>query len=186
MTKQSFIKRIVIPIAVVAVPMIGSLYAYEASAMISNRTFKTIILYPAIVIMFISIWMGPIVGNTMAFFRGATLKERFLVSFFTPAIWIIKVYLSFIGIYSFAELVFLLFHPLIVGNLGVNLLIMGISELICRKRYNNRNPEKRYAVFSPSSISITAVGLLITFLGLYNGGHTYYFVYMDVYSFIFL
>ena len=134
--------------------------------------------------MFLSIWLGALFANTVAFIRGADQGERIFVSFAVPVIWIIKTYTHFIGIYSFTELIYLVSHPFIFGNIGVTLLCIGISEIICRSLYRRRNQD--ISLFQPVNTAFLIAGLIISILGLWNGGHAYYYHYMDLYSALFL
>ena len=184
MEKQSAIRRIIVPIIPVLAAMIISINAYDFSMKIPAGTLKTIVVYVSVLIMFASVWLGPLLANTLAFFRGATFTERMLASLVTPAVWIAKTYTWFIGIYSFGELAYLILHPFVLGNIGVNLLCAGISELICRGRV--RKHGGGIPLFAAGNMSVLAAGIVITFAGLWNGGHTYYYYYMDVYTWLFL
>jgi hypothetical protein len=184
MEKQSLIRRIVVPAAVPLGLMIISINVYDVTGAIRNSLLQGIAVYVSALLMFATIWLGPLFVNTLAFFRGAGFTERLLASFITPLVWIAKTYAHFIGIYSFGELVFLSLHPLILGNIGVNLLCVGISELICRHQWRRRGGNIPLLAL-PNTAALVA-GLVITFAGLWNGGHTYYYYYMDVYSWLFM
>ncbi len=134
MEKQSAFRRIIVPAIPVLAAMIISINAFDLSMKIAAGTLKTVVVYVSVLIMFGSIWLGPLLVNSLAFFRGASFPERMLAGLITPAVWIGKTYVYFIGIYSFGELVYLILHPFILGNIGVNLLCIGISELVCRGR----------------------------------------------------
>ncbi|RJP39818.1 MAG: hypothetical protein C4548_11345 [Desulfobacteraceae bacterium] len=184
MKKQTITRRLIFPAAVTLGLMIISINAYDLSGAIQNVLLQEIVVYTSAILMFATIWLGPLFVNTLAFFRGASFSERMLASLITPVVWIAKTYAHFIGIYSFGELVFLILHPLILGNIGVNLLCVGISELICRHRLRAKGGAIR--LFEAPGIAALIAGLIITFAGLWNGGHTYYYYYMDVYSWLFM
>jgi hypothetical protein len=182
MEKQSAIRRIIVPAIPVLSAMIISINVYDLSMKITPGTLKTAVV--SVMIMFASVWLGPLLANSLAFFRGASFPERMLVSLITPAVWIAKTYGYFIGIYSFGELVYLILHPFILGNIGVNLLCIGISELACRGRLRSRGGD--IPLFASGNTAVLVAGAVIAFAGLWNGGHTYYYYYMDVYSWLFL
>ena len=183
MEKQGFFKRVIFPIAVVMGVMILSINLYDFSRSIENREF---IAHLSAVMMFLSIWMGALFCNTMAYFRGASFGERLFVSLATPLVWSAKILYGFLGIYSFGEFLFLIFHNLILGCPVVALLCMGLSELFCRTISKKREKIKTVKIFSKGNVTVLSVGVILTVLMLWNGGHDYYYLYMDVYTYLFL
>jgi hypothetical protein len=186
MERQSFLRRVIFPISVVLAVLAASSLIFDSTAHIAGKPLKAALLYPSAALMLLGLWLGPLFSNTVAFARGASVAERFLVSATVPVLWIAKTYLSFIGIYSAGELVFLIFHPFLFGNLGVNTLCMGLSEVISRHRLRKRAPGSAVAVLTPLTVTLLAAGFLVTFLGLWNGGQSYYFYFMDLYTFLFI
>ncbi len=186
MQTQSLFRRVVFPIGLVLGVMIVSINAYNLSIHIENRTIYKVVVHGSAALMFLSIWLGPLFGNTIAFFQGASFGERLLVSLFTPVIWGLKVWLDFRGIYSTGESLFLLLHHLILGCPVVALLTMGISEIWCRAIYRLRSKDKAIRVLGFGNLSIFFIGAGLSVLMLWNGGHFYYYKYMDVYSWLFL
>jgi hypothetical protein len=163
--------------------MVISSLAYDLSRHLGSGVLRKVILYPSVILMFLSIWLGPLFVVPFAFKRGAAPMERYLASLVTPALWVIKTIWSFVGIYSLLEVLFLLVHPFIMGNIGVNILSVGLAELACRIRHRGDEGVK---VFSPATGIFLVAGLVITFAGLWNGGHSYYYVFMDLYTLLFL
>lgn len=184
MEKQSVARRILFPAGLALGIMIVSVNVYKYAGNIESGVIQGVVVYLSAVGMFATIWLGPLFVNSMAFFRGATLPERFLASFVVPVAWIAKTYTFFIGLFSVGELVFLILHPLILGNIGVNLLCVGVSEIVCRQRARARG--MRVRLFEAPHMAALVAGMAITFAGLWNGGHTYYYYYMDVYAWLFM
>ncbi len=184
MEQHHILKRMVLPAAIMLGVMVISTNVYNLSGSIKNSSLQAVVVYVSILFMFVSIWLGPLFVNTFAFFKGASGPERLAASFIAPAAWIAKTYTYFIGIYSFGELLFLILHPLLLGNIGVNLLCVGASELFCRRRMQKQGEAIR--LFALPNTAALVAGFLITFAGLWNGGHTYYYYYMDVYSWLFM
>ena len=183
MEKQSFPQRVLFPLLLVLAVMIISTNAYDYSRRMENRW---LIAHMSAAFMFLSIWMGALFANTLSFFRGAGFGERLFVSLFTPVVWSAKILYSFHGIFSFGEFLFLLVHNLILGCPVVGLLCMGLSEIWCRLIYRRRYGRSSMPLFSPGSFLVFFIGVALTFLMLWNGGHSYYYLYMDVYSRLFL
>ncbi len=183
MKKRNIFIRMVLPAVITLGVMVVFSNVYNLSGTLRPGGLQTVVVLVSAFLMFASIWLGPLFVNTFAFFNGASGPERLAASFVAPAAWIAKTYTYFIGIYSFGELAFLILHPLILGNIGVNLLCVGISELFCRRKMRSRGePVPLFA--APNTLALVA-GLLITFAGLWNGGHTYYYYFMDVYTWLF-
>lgn len=186
MKRQSFSRRIILPIAVPMILMIISTNGYDLARDINNHSLHLALANTTAMVMFLSIWLGAMIANTIAFFQGATFKERLVVCLITPAAWSAKVWLSFLGIYSWPEFFFLLLHHIILGPLVVALLCMGISELWCRAIAKRRTGGASGRVLAPASLAVLVIGAAGLFIMLYNGGHAYYFVYMDLYTKLFM
>ena len=186
MEPRSFFQRVGVPILLVMGIMVISVNAYDLARQIENHTLHLIAAHTSAVLMFLTIWLGALFGNTIAFFRGASFKERLLVCLATPVVWSAKVLYSFWGIYSPAEFAFLFLHHLILGPPVVALLCMGISEIWCRIIYRRRSADGSVKVFEFNNTAVLCAGLLLVVFMLWNGGHTYYYLYMDLYTRLFL
>jgi hypothetical protein len=186
MEKQPVLKRIILPAGIVLCLMIVSINLYNYSRWWRPQALHAFFANFSAALMFISIWLGAMIANTMAFFRGASFKERLLVCLVTPIIWDAKVISDFIGIYSPAEILFACFHAVIMGTIFVALLCMGISEIWCRMIYRRRTGNMTVKVFEFKSVLVLIIGFIMSFILLYNGGHTFYYLYMEAYTKLFL
>ncbi len=184
--KQSAFQRVVLPILIVLSVMVVSINVYNYSRAIGNRSLHLFISHISAFFMFLSIWLGALFGNTFSFFRGASFKERLLVCLAPPSIWSAKVLYDFYGIYSLGEFLFLFVHNLIIGCPVVALLCMGLSDIWCRAIYRKRAGNASLKVFALSNTVTLTTGIVLTFMMLWNGGHTYYYFYMDLYTYLFL
>lgn len=186
MEKKPVLQRIVFPAAVVLALMIVSVNLYNASRWWEPPILQAFFIHLSALGMFASIWLGATIANTLAFFRGATFGERLLVCLVTPMVWDAKVLFDFIGIFSGAEVLYACFHAVIMGPVFVALLCMGISEIWCRIIYRRRTGDRFVKIMDFKSGLVLIVGFVMAFLLLYNGGHSFYYLYMDLYSRIFL
>ena len=186
MKRQSFIRRALFPAILLLAVMIISINVYDLSRHIENRTLHGILSNGSAIFMFFSIWLGALFANTIAFFRGATFAERLLVCLITPAVWSAKILASFIGIFTTGEFFYLLLHHFIIGCPLVALLCMGISEIWCRMIARKKTGDKSIKIFALSNSALLIVSFTAVFLMLWNGGHSYYYLYMDVYTKLFL
>lgn len=185
MKQTSRLKRVGVPAGIVLVVMVVSINTYDMSRGISHRGLHLLVSHVSALCMFLSIWIGALFVNSMAYFKGASFRERLFASLVTPIVWDLKVLWDFIGIYSVGEIFFVLLHHLILGPIVVNLMCMGISEIICDrvmiKRTGDVSLRSRWA-----GLALFATGLFFTVVFLWNGGHTYYYYYMDLYAMLFM
>jgi hypothetical protein len=186
MKRQSHTRRVFVPILTVLAGMVLSTLIYDLSRGVENPLLHKLMSHTGAVGMFLSIWMGALFANTMAFFRGASFAERMLVCLATPIVWSAKVLSSFIGIYSTGEFLFLLLHHFIIGCPLVALLCMGISEIWCRMIARKKGPDRSLRVFGLGNSLLLLISFVLVALMLWNGGHAYYYLYMDVYGRLFL
>jgi hypothetical protein len=90
------------------------------------------------------------------------------------------------GIFSSGEFLYLFLHHFILGCPLVALLCMGVSEIWCRIFAGRKYGDKSIRVFALSNTSLLVVSFILVFLMLWKGGHAYYYLYMDLYTKIFL
>ena len=186
MKRQGFLRRVAFPIILVTGVMILSINVYNLSRHVENRSLHLILSGVGALFMFLCIWLGALFGNTIAFFRGASFGERLIVCLVPPLVWCAKILYDFIGIYSPGEYFFLLFHHFILGCPLVALLCMGISEIWCRMIARRKPGYGSPRVFALSNSLLLVLSFTSVFLMLWNGGHSYYYLYMDIYTKLFL
>ncbi|MDB4265071.1 hypothetical protein N9893_03295 [bacterium] len=186
MKGQGIVRRIVPPICFVLGVMLLSSAVYDFSRHIENRSLHLALSHIGAVFMFLSIWLGALFANTLAFFRGATFAERILVCLATPLVWCAKILAGFWGIYSGGEFLFLFLHHFVIGCPLVALLCMGISEIWCRIIVRRKIKDKSIKVFALSNSALLVISFTAICLMLWNGGHSYYYLYMDLYARLFL
>ena len=132
MTKRNLFSRVGIPIAVVMIPMIISVNAYDFVRTVESKGLHQFLANLTAMVMFLTIWLGALIANPISYFMGASFKERILVSIATPVVQAIKIVYGYIGIYSTGETFFLFLHSFVFGLILITLFFMGISELFCR------------------------------------------------------
>jgi hypothetical protein len=186
MVKESVSRRIVFPIALVLGVMIISINLYNLSPRVLRPPWHGLLANTSAALMFAAIWLGALFANTIAYFRGASFKERLLVCLVTPLAWAAKTWTDFFGIFTPWEILFVLLHHLILGAPVVALLCMGLSEIFCRIIHKIRFKGDQVRILGLANVSVLLIGLLSTVLMLWNGGHDYYYRYMDLYTYLFL
>lgn len=186
MEQKTFYQRVLIPIGIVMLVMIVSINIYNISPRVAftHPGLGKLISNLSALFMFISIWLGVFIAHPPAFRAGASMKERLLVCLATPLVWSAKLVYKAGYIYTGWELLYWVIQPLIIGVIGVALLEMGVSEIICRLVYKRKGiiSEK---VFQPSVIAVFVIGLIIVPLGLWNGGTFLFYICVDMYTKLF-
>ena len=186
MQKQNLYRRVIFPILLVMGVMLVSINVYDFSRRIDHHTLHLVVSHTSAVFIFFSVWLGALFGNTIAFFRGASFSERIIVCL-APALFRCGLILfDFIGIYSAAEFLFLFLHHIIIGGPLVALLCMGISEIWCRIIARRKTGDRTIKVFALNNTLVLVLSFISVFAMLWNGGHFYYYLYMDVYARLFL
>jgi len=186
MERQSYFRRVVVPVLFLLGAMILSTLVYDLSRGVEHPVIHQILAHAGAIFMFSSIWLGALFANTMAFFRGAGFGERMLVCLATPLVWCLKILSGFIGIYSGGEFFFLLLHHFIIGCPLVAMLCMGISEIWCRLIARKGHGHRSIRIFALNNSLLLLLSFVLVTLMLWNGGHSYYYLYMDAYSRLFL
>ncbi len=187
MKKQNFARRVVQPIILVTGIMLLSMLVYDLSGTIKSRILHDATSTISALFLFLSIWLGGLIANTIAFFRGATFKERIGICLVAPLIWSFMVMSQLYGIYSMGEFFFFLLHPLILGCPVAGLLCLSISELWCRKIHNYKYPRTALKVFQFGNVSLLILSFSLTFLFLWEAGHFYvYNIYMRIHAQLFI
>ena len=186
MERQSLYRRIIFPILLVAGVMLLSINLYNFSRRIDHHALHLVVSHTSAVFMFLSVWLGALFSNTIAFFRGASFRERIIVCLVPTLLRCALILYDFIGIYSVAEFFFLFFHHIIIGCPLVALLCMGISEIWCRMIGRRKTGDRAIKVFALNNTLVLVFSFISVFVMLWNGGHFYYYLYMDVYTRLFL
>jgi hypothetical protein len=184
--KQSMVRRLLFPIALVTGLMVTSSLLYDNARTIHNPTLHRGLAHLSAIVMFASIWLGAFIAHPIAFFRGAGYTERMLAGTATAMIWSATVLARFSGIYPPEEFLFLFFHHLVLGAPVVALLCMALSEIVCRAIVRRKTGDQTLRVFAWQSTLTLVVSLALVVTMLWKGGHTYYYGYMDLYTKLFL
>ncbi len=186
MEKKSVFHRIFLPAAIVILVMIFSKIIYNASRSIDNWTLHQLVATVSIVFLFLSHWIGPLFANTIAYFNGASFAERIGVCMAAPVVKIAINLWDFIGVYSFGEFLFLIFHSLIIGPVFIGLLCMGVSEIGCRLIHQRKITDSGVRILALNNVAVLGIGFSMTALMLYSGGHFYFHnIFSVVYTAIF-
>lgn len=186
MVQKTFYNRVLIPGGIVMLLMILSINVYNISPVIgiNHPGLGRMISNISALFMLISIWFGAFIAHPLAYRAGASMKERVLAGLATPLVWAAKMVYGAGCIYSGWELAYWCFHPLIVGVIGVALLCMGISEIVCRLAYRKKAPIPE-RIIQPAVVIMLLAGLIIVPVALWNGGTVLFYIFVDIYTALF-
>ncbi len=173
MTKYSRLGRMGVPVAIVMIIMIISVNGYDFTTTVKHYGLHQFLATLFGLLMFATIWLGGFIANPVAYFMGASFKERILVCLATPFVHAVKIVYGFSGIYSTGETYFLFLHSLVFGPMMISLLCMGISEIFCRIIHNKKE-KNAVPVFARGNTILLVLTAVMTILCLRSGGHWYY------------
>ena len=165
--KRSFQKRFFEPVGAVFMVMALSWAVYFGSRTLENQSLFLILSHISGTTYFISIAFGTLFVYTVAYIRGASLKECILASAVNPFIWATKESLLQLRSFSIAESLYYYFNTLNIWLISFMVLEMGAATLIARKIIKKRGSEVQ--VLTPSPVAVT-LGSLFFVVFIYAWG----------------
>ena len=183
--KESFGKRLVVPVAIVFLTMVATGLIYKNSWLIPHdgirQYFASVIAVP----FFLSIGFGTLVVYPMAFFRGASTSERIMTSLFTPMVWILKEIVRVTAFFPLGESIYFGLNQLFLLTIVGAFAQMGLCEVICRWRLKKQGQEQM-RLFSATAIACILFGVVgIYVLFIWGWGTGFFYIYMEGYKAIF-
>ncbi|TFH41790.1 MAG: hypothetical protein E4G96_04815 [Chrysiogenales bacterium] len=184
MEKLDSRNRFIFPMVIPLLIMIFSWMVYNLAWRLDNHSLHRTLALVSGTLLFLSVAFGAAIVYPLAFFRGASTKERILASSVTPFIWMTKecarLYISF----SFLECLYYYFNILNIWLICALCVEMGAAEMICRWRLGKRG--ERANVFTLPAAAAAGIGLFLGVLIFVMGeGETFYARYLEVYRFFF-
>jgi hypothetical protein len=183
--KKSFVQRFIIPSGTVLLIMIVSLLAYFNAWRIDNDFLHWIVAYIFGLLLFISIGFGSLLVYPLMYFRGASGRERVLGSLIAPIVWMIKELVRVSEFFTPGETLYYglssIFLLIFLGNFG----LMGIVELLCRRRIQKRiDPATR--VITPLPVIAILIGLAALYIiFIWGVGVHWFYIYQEGYKALF-
>ena len=182
--RLGFRERLVTPVLVVFVVMTLSWIAYNLAWRLENDTLHRVVASVSGTLLFLSVALGPLVVYCMAYFRGATLKERIGASLVNPFLWATKECLRLCISFSLLESVYYYFNPLNVWLAFGIAAEMALAEMICRQRRRGQGADIR--VLHPTAVAVLLISLsLVVSLYLWGEGENMYAIFLEGYRVFF-
>ena len=187
MQKTGFLKRFVIPVAIVLATMIATsiIYFHLAWRMDTGNALRPFVTFMSAAVLFASIGFGTFVIYPTAFFRGANAGERIIACLVTPLVWNVKELVRVSEFFTVGETLYYGLNTAFLLSVFGALGQMGLCELICRWRLGKKG-EEPVKVVSAAPVVAIAVGLVALYLCLIWGlGVHFFYIYIEGYRAIF-
>jgi hypothetical protein len=184
MERSNFRKRFVFPMLTLLLLMICSWIIYNLAWRLDNHLIHHVLALVSGTLLFLCVAFGAAIIYPLAYFRGASLKERIIASSITPFIWMTKecarLYISF----SLPECLYYYFNALNIWLICALGMEMAAAEMICRWTLRRRGEKVR--VFGLSAVAVAGLSLAVFLLMFMMGqGETFYARYLELYRFFF-
>lgn len=176
----SFLKRFVMPVAIVFSVMAISFIIYNTSLWLKSETLHYYIATIAGVILFLSIAFGTFFVYTMAYRRGASLTERIVASCLNPFIWATKEVIRITASFTLLESIYFYFGPLQVWLFFAVISEIGLSELLCRRGFKKRGGDiKAFSI--PAFVTFILGLFMVIFLFAWGEGVYYFYIFIEIF-----
>ena len=182
--QQSFTRRFVFPAVLIFAIWLCMKLIYETTWRLNLGEVKNTLSWFFGLGNEIFRMAAPIIAYPIAYFRGATPKERILACL-TPCLgwYFYQLYLAF-GVFSLGETLYYGLSSACLFSFFNTLSVMGVCELICRNRLKKRGEVIK--TWNPIAIGSIFLGPASAFLMLVWGGGTHWFyIYIEGYKFLF-
>ena len=184
MVKQDIKRRFFYPVFIIFLIMSISWTVYNIAWRIGNPAIHQTLATITGTLLFLSVTFGTLFIYPVAYFRGASLKERILASLINPFLWATKENLRLLISFSFSESLYYYLNPLNIWLLCGLVAQMGIAEIFCRHLLKKRGEAVR--VLAPGPISAIIIGLfLVITLFAWGQGENVYVIFLEGYRKIF-
>jgi hypothetical protein len=188
MEQKSVLKRSIIPVAVVLATMIVTsiIYLHLAWRINAGNPIRPVVTALSSAVLFISIGFGALFIYPKGFFGGASAAERIAACLFTPVVWNLKEMVRVSEFFTFGETLYYGLNTAFLLALFGTLGLMGLSELLCRRKLNKFG-EEPVKVLSPAPVLAICAGLAALYICLLWGlGVHFFYIYIDGYRALFV
>jgi len=182
--RLGFRERFVAPVLLVFVVMTLSWLTYNLAWRLESATLHRVLASLSGTLLFLSVALGTLAVYGMAYFRGASLKERIAASLINPFLWATKECVRLSVSFSFFECVYYYANPLNVWLVLAVAMEMALAEMLCRRRRKSRGTEIR--VVHPAAAAVLLISLsLFVSLYLWGEGENVYALFLEGYRVFF-
>jgi len=180
----TFRQRFVFPVLIQLFVMAFSYFAYHQSVRIEHEGVRIFIATLFGATYFVSIALGTLFVYTVAQVRGASMKERIIVSLVCPLIWAMKECLVLTESHPVIECLYWYLNPLNIWLAIFMAMEMGAATLLARKILQRRGENVRVVTAGPVLVVVgfLAAGILVYAWG---KGENVYVLFLSGYRLLF-
>lgn len=171
---KSFFSHSGKPVLILLIITSVSFILYEYSIFLSPQWLHKWIAGISGVSLFLCIGFGALYVYTSSYKQGASLAEKIIASYTVPLLWATKEVIRVSVAFTFFESLYFYFSPLIIGVFFGVISEMGLAELICRKKYQNRGAQNRINLIIPLCAFIGGLSVVVFILAWGKGEYTFY------------
>jgi hypothetical protein len=176
---------VVVPAAGLAAVMAGSKVFYNLAWMIPDPTLHRALAFALGLTLNLSLTFGASLLYPLTYYRGASWMERAAACLVTPVLWNLWEITRVTEFFSFGESLYYGLNSLFLGTLAFTVFQMGLWELICRRAFNRRGPDRR-RVWSGAPIPAMVLGAAAVFVfNIWGLGAHWFYLYGNLYKIIF-
>jgi len=182
--RLSFRERFVVPVLVLFSVMTLSWLVYNFAWRLESATLHHVLASVAGTILFLSVALGTLAVYWMAYFRGASLKERIFASLINPFLWATKECIRLSISFTFFECVYYYANPLNVWLVFSIAAEIALAEMLCRQRRRSEGIDIR--VLHPTAVAVFLISLsLVLSLYAWGDGENVYALFLEGYRALF-
>jgi len=184
MKRLGFRERFVTPILTVFLVMVSSWLVYNVSWRLENVALHRVLASLSGTLLFLSVAFGTLVVYPMAYFRGASLRERVLASLGNPFLWATKECLRLCISFDLLESLYYYLNPLNIWLAFALAAQMALAEVLCRHRRQRLGADIR--VLHPTAVAVFVTSLfLVVSLYAWGEGENVYVIFLEGYRVLF-
>lgn len=184
-TRDNFVKRFVLPSAIVLVMYILLHTLYFESWKIDNRAVQYYVGFVSGLMLFFFIGFNSLVVYMVIYFKGASVYERILASLLVQIVWIGKELVRVSEFFTFGETIYYMFNSAFLLAIMGSFALMGVAELVCRWLLNKRGVQQK-KVITPLPVCAIVTGIVAVYVFLIWGiGEHWFYIYVMGYKLIF-
>lgn len=184
MTSRTFPARVLAPVSWVLAPLGVSWFVYFQSAAIEDAALHRWIAGVSGAVLLWGVCAGSTVIYSLAYFRGASPRERVLACFVIPLVYVVYEIVAVSEAFSLAESLYYGLNPTVWMLSLLTVLLMGTSEWFCRGLRRLRG--EALHVFNRPPLAAIAIALVGGYFSLIWGKGTHlFYLYVDGYLALF-
>ncbi len=181
---SGFRRRFVAPVFTLFCVMTLSWVVYNLAWQLESEGLHRLVASVSGTLLFLSVALGTFIVYPMAYFRGASLRERILASLINPFLWATKECIRLCVSFSVLESIYYYLNPLNIWLAFGVAAEMALAEILCRERRRRRGEDIR--VLHPAAVAVFVVSLfLVISLYAWGEGENVYVYFLEGYRALF-